>query len=105
MLVWIGKAAAVVGLVCGLVALFKKSLYSPGQPAVSYWNIDKSFAVFLLVLLVGSGLGLTAAYVAEDARFDRLAAVLGGVATGLYAFYPIYFTTVFWHFLGAGVWL
>src|SRR5262249_26320836 len=105
MLVWIGKGAATVGVVSGLVGLFDKGLHFPGAPVTSYWDLDGTIGWFLLILLVGWGVCLAGAYVVEDARLDLVAAVLGAVATGFYAFFPVFFATRLWDFLDGPAWL
>jgi hypothetical protein len=104
-LVWIGKGLATVGVVCGLIALFEKSLRLPGSPVISYWKLDSTLGWLLLILLVGAALCLAGSYVLEEERLDVGAILLGAVATGLYAWYPILFATRLWDSLGGGVWL
>jgi hypothetical protein len=89
----VGKAVAAVGVVLALVAIWVNAL--TGQ---SYWDLDGTVGVFLLLMAILAGLAVAAG-------MSRAMLLTGGILLGFYGFLPAAYATDHWGVLDAGAWL
>lgn len=96
----VGRAAAAVGIVCALVAIWLE-LLSVGEE--SYWD-DGTTGAFLLILSIAAALLLVLAFGGSDGA-ELGAGGVGAVLWGFYLFLPAAFAFDNWDLVGAGGWL
>ena len=95
----LGRGIAAVGIALGLVAIWVD--FGP----TSYWSFDGSLGGLLLILALLAALALAGAFATGDHDYDIAYGAVGGVAFGIYLFYPAVLAFDQWEELDPGAWL
>jgi hypothetical protein len=95
----LGRGIAAVGILLGLIAIWVD--FGP----TSYWSYDGSLGGLLLILELVALLAFVGAVTTGERDFDVAYGAVGGIAFGIYLFYPAVFAFHQWDQLDAGSWL
>lgn len=99
----LGRAVAAVGIGLGFVALWVRAV-TFADTHTKYFD-DGTFGGLLLILLIFAALALGGAFVTNRREYDLAYGAAGGVAFGLYLFFPAVLAFDQLDFLDAGGWL
>jgi hypothetical protein len=91
-----GRAVALVGAVCGLVAIWTDAV-----PSTKYWD-DGTIGTAMLVLVGAAALVVVAALATGRRDLDFTAASIGAIGVGLLFFYPVILAFDEWNRMETG---
>ena len=101
----LGRAIAVVGVICGYLGIWLAGFDFDELGTVSYWDADGTYGVFLLILTTAAALLLAGAAITGLPVLDVALGAVGAALWGAFVFFPSAYVAAHAGVIGAGGWL